>query len=78
MKIEIWEKEYYPILVPQIARPKKRLGVYEVDDNIYRKWTKVFDDFHSVQTEIEKIVEKAERKRRRSICGFKLEERDDS
>jgi len=77
MKIEVWEEEYYPVLSP---RPTKRraIGVYEIDDNIYKKWVKVFEDFHNIQKEIKKILEKGDRKHRRSICGFRLEERDDS
>lgn len=70
MKIEIREDEYYPVLIPEVVRPRKRRRVYEIDYILYKKWMKVFKDFHNTQKEIEKMVEKADRKRRISICGF--------
>jgi len=72
MRISVYEDEYYPVLVPQIAKPRKRRGVYEIDDGTYKKWTKIFEDFENAQAEIKKMLKEEERKHRRSICGFKL------
>ena len=72
MRIEIWEDEYYPVLVPCEAKPRMRRGVYEIDKKIYEKWIKAFEDYHNTQKEIKKMIKEEERKHRKSICGFKL------
>lgn len=78
MRISVWEDEYV-IWVPQIVPKKKGLvavpgiGIYEVDNNTYKKWMKIFKDFKDMQTEIKKVMKEQERKHRKSICGFKLE-----
>lgn len=74
MKITVWEIELYPVLIPHPAKPRKRRGVYEVDENIYKKWIKAYENFDNMQEEIRKMADEQRRKRRKSICGFKLGE----
>lgn len=74
MKISIWEEEYYPVLVPEISKPRARRGIYEIDDDTYERWMKAFSDFHNMQTEIKKMLKEQNRKHRKSITGFKLGE----
>ena len=72
MKISIWEDEYV-VWVPQVVPKKKGLvavpgiGIYEIDDNTYKKWMKIFRNFDNMQTEIKKIMKKQDKKHRRNI-----------
>ncbi len=72
MRINIWEDEYVEWVFQVV--PKKRglvavpgIGIYEINDNTYKKWMKVFKDFDDIQTEIKEIMKEQDKKKKKSI-----------